>query len=216
MILMFGSHKGGVGKSTMLIMILIYLMNKRGKKCAILECDDQRSIKDWATERINLGLSTIDYFESYTSIADKARKLNNTYDYVFLDSPGKKSPEFRKGLSCADVLLSFIDPTAQIEINTLAQLVADVKEAQTLNTKLSAWLILNRCPTDPRDTEASSLRSMLNDDPDWLPVPRQRIFYRKAYKTAYNTGMGVHEYNDKSRNKARAEIELLVKELKII
>ncbi|MEX0446535.1 division plane positioning ATPase MipZ [Xenorhabdus sp. SGI246] len=216
-IIVFGSHKGGVGKSTILVSILTYLL-KIGKKCAVLECDDQQSIKDWVSERQEAGITPeVNYFESYTDIAERAKKLAIKFDYVLLDTPGKKSAEFRKALTCADVLLSFIEPGAQIEINTLSRMVEDVKTAQaSLNPTMKPWIVLNRCVTDPRDRDAGELRKMLNDDPDWLPVPRQRIYSRKAYKVAYNTGQGVHEFNDKGGNKARGEIEILLNELEII
>ena len=213
-IVAFGSHKGGVGKSTILLSILVLLI-QRGKKACVLESDDQRSISDALESRKeNDNLPVIDYYECYTDIPERARKLSEKYDYVLLDTPGKKSPEFRKALAIADVLLTFIKPGAQVEINTLARMVNDVKTAQAgLNSDMRAWIVLNKCPTDPRDNEASELRKMLNDDQDWLPVPRQRIYARKAHEGAYNNGMGVHEYNDKQGNKARAEIELLLKEI---
>ncbi|HEO9045969.1 TPA: ParA family protein [Enterobacter kobei] len=216
-IIAFGSHKGGVGKSTLLWSVLIYLM-KSEYSCCVLECDDQHSIADALATRKENGVSPdIDWFECYTDIQDRARRLAEKYDFVLLDTPGKKSAEFRKALACADVLLTFIEPGADIEINTLAQMVHDVKTAQRgLNPGLHAWIVLNKCPTDPRDSEASELRSLLNADPDWLPVPRQRLYFRKSHKKAYNAGMGVHEYNDKQGNKVRGEIELLLKEVGII
>ena len=213
----FGSHKGGVGKSTHLLSLLVCL-TLRGKKCAVLECDDQLSIKDWNEERQANGITPeIAYHECYTNIEERARKLAKTNDFVFLDTPGRKSAEFRKMLECADILITLVAPGSQIEINTLARLVHDVKTAQAgLNPNLKAWIVLNKCPTDPRDNDASELRQMLNDDPDWFPVPRQRIYSRKSHQGAYNAGMGVHEYNDKQGNKARGEIELLLKEIGLI
>lgn len=213
----FGSHKGGVGKSTQALNVAVFL-TQAGKKVAFLELDDQRSIADAIEARSeNTLLPVIDYYECYTDIVERARKLADKYDFVIIDTPGRKSPEFRKALACVDVLLTFIEPGAQVEINTLAQFVNDVKTAQAgLNPSMKAFIVLNKSATDPRDTEASDLRKMLNDDPDWLPVPRQRIYARKAHKGAYNAGMGVHEFNDKQGNKARGEIEILMKELEII
>lgn len=216
-IIAVGSHKGGVGKSSLLLSILTFLM-MRGKKCCILECDDQRTIFDWLSDRKdNADLTPVEYHECYTDIPERARKLAAKHDFVLMDTPGRKSAEFRKALAVADILLTFVEPGAQVEINTLARMVNDVKTAQSgLNTNLQAWIVLNKCTTDPRDKEATELRKMLNDDPDWLPVPRQRIYYRKAHKHAYNCGMGIHEYNDKQGNKARGELELLLKETGIL
>jgi len=132
MIILIGSHKGGVGKSTQFINVLMCLLLK-GKKVVLLECDDQRSIKMWIDER---------------------RKKNNI---VLIDAPGRKSPEFRKCLSVADLFISLVDPTAQIEVNTLGEMVVDVKWVQSsINLGLKAFIVMNRCPTDPRDRDAST------------------------------------------------------------
>lgn len=176
------------------------------------------SIKDFIEERqANASLSEIPYYECYTDIPAMVQKLAARFDYVFVDTPGMKSPAFVKALSCADIVLTFVEPGSGIEINTLGRLVFDIKTAQAgVNPSMKAWIVLNKCATNPSDSEASELRNQLNDDPDWLPVPRQRIYMRTAHKKAYNCGMGVHEYNDKRGNKARGEIELLLKETNII
>lgn len=212
-----GGHKGGIGKSTQLVSMAV-CVTKKGKSACFLEIDKQGSIKDFCEERKgNESLTQIPYFECYTDVQGVARKLAAKYDYVFLDTPGLQSPEFMKALSCADILLTFVEPGSGIEINTLGKLVFDVKTAQAgLNPDMKAWIVLNKCSTNPTDTEASELRQQLNDDPDWLPVPRQRIFTRGAHKKAYNNGMGVHEFNDKNGNKARGEIELLLKEIDVL
>lgn len=215
-IITVGSHKGGIGKSTILLSMLVFLLLK-GKKVCVLESDKQHSIKDFIDTRNEKGIRPeIPYYECYTDIAERARKLAKKQDYVFIDTPGKQSAEFLKAVSCADILLTFVEPGAEIETNTLGQLVYDVKTAQAgPNPKLKGFIILNKCDTNPKDTEASDLRQLLNDDSDWLPVPRQRIYSRKAHKKAYNAGLGVHEYNDKGGNKARGEIELLLKEIQL-
>lgn len=212
-IITVAGHKGGIGKSTVLCSLCVCVIIK-GKTACFLETDSQGSIKDFIEERkTNDRLSEIPYFECYTDIPAMARKLAARFDYVFVDTPGMKSPAFVKALSCADILFTFIEPGAGIEINTLGRLVFDIKTAQAgVNPSMKAWIVLNKCSTNPSDSEASELRRQLNDDPDWLPVPRQRIYMRTAHKKAYNGGMGVHEYDDKRGNKARGEIELLLKE----
>lgn len=192
--------------------------HQKGKTACFLETDSQGSIKDFIEERqANTSLSEIPYYECYTDIPAMVKKLAARFDYVFVDTPGMKSPAFVKALSCADVVLTFVEPGSGIEINTLGRLVFDIKTAQAgINPSMKAWIVLNKCATNPSDSEASELRNQLNDDPDWLPVPRQRIYMRTAHKKAYNCGMGVHEYNDKRGNKARGEIELLLKETNII
>ena len=216
-IITVAGHKGGIGKSTQLISIAVCIALK-GKSVCFLECDKQGSIKDFYDTRTENGiLPEIPYFQCFTDIVSQAKKLAGKFDFVCLDTPGSQSPEFMKALACADFMITLIKPGSDIEINTLGKLVYDVKTAQAaLNKTLKAYIVLNKCDTSPTDMEASDLRKMLNDDPDWLPVPRQRIYSRKAHEKAYNRGMGVHEFNDKNGNKARGEIELLLKEIELI
>jgi chromosome partitioning protein len=215
----FGSHKGGVGKTSQLTNIAACLRHKLPhKKIAVLESDDQRSFKKWLDERAAQdGLIDIDYFECYTNIEETANRLDKRYDIVLMDAPGRKSAEFRKCLAVADRFISFIDPSSQIEIDSLGELVADVKKAQaSVNKSLQAMVVMNKCPTEASDTDASTFRKAMNNDPDWLPVARQRLYYRKAYKVAYNKGLAVHEYNDRRGNKARGEIELMLAEIGLL
>lgn len=210
-------HKGGPGKSTQIISIGVCLAMK-GKSVCWLETDKQGSLQDFVETRKENGITLeIPLFRNFTDIAATARKLTTKFDYVLLDTPGQQSAEFMKSLVCSDIVLTFADPGSSIETNTLGKVVYDIKTAQAgLNPHLNAYIVLNKCDTDPRDTEASEFRKLLSDDPDWLPVTRQRIYYRKAHKKAYNSGMGVHEYNDKCGNKARGEIELLLKEINVL
>lgn len=220
MIILVGSHKGGVGKSTIYIHILMCLLLKSGKRIAGLECDDQHSVKDWLDDRQARGIATpdIDYYECYHDIPAMARKLDKKYDYVLLDAPGRRSPEFSKCLAVADLFISLLDPSSQIEINTLGLMVADVRQYQaSINKSLRGVLVMNRCDTHPSDVDAKNFRMDIEADIDnWLPVARQRLFQRKSYKRAYNEGVCVHEYNDRKGNYARGEIELLLIELGLL
>ncbi|ECC9721900.1 peptidyl-arginine deiminase [Salmonella enterica subsp. diarizonae] len=219
MIILVGSHKGGVGKSTVYIHILMCLILRSGKRVAALECDDQHSVKDWLDDRRAQGIQPdVDYYECYHDIPAMSRKLDKKYDIVLLDAPGRRSPEFSKCLSVADLFISLVDPSSQIEINTLGLMVADVFQYQaSVNKGLKAVLVMNKCDTHPSDIDASSFRKDIEADQDnWIPVARQRLYQRKAYKRAYNEGVSVHEFNDRRGNQARGEIELLLRELELL
>lgn len=219
MIVLLGSHKGGVGKSTMFIHILMCLILMSGRKVAALECDDQHSVKDWLDERRENGtLPDVDYFECYTNIGDMARRLDKKYDIVLMDAPGRKSSEFRKCLAVADLFISWVDPSSKIEINTLGEMVVDVRQVQAaFNPSLKSVLVMNRCDTHPSDQDATNFRKAIEaEQDDWLPVARQRVYMRKPYKRAYNEALSVHEYKDRNSNQARAEIELLLKEVGLL
>ncbi|STO17888.1 putative YafB protein [Escherichia coli] len=122
-IITVAGHKGGIGKSTVLCSLCVCVI-KKGKTACFLETDSQGSIKDFIEERqANASLSEIPYYECYTDIPAMVQKLAARFDYVFVDTPGMKSPAFVKALSCADIVLTFVEPGSGIEINTLGRLV---------------------------------------------------------------------------------------------
>lgn len=49
MIVLIGSQKGGVGKSTMAVNIAGYLILQQKKTAIIVDADDQKSIMTWST-----------------------------------------------------------------------------------------------------------------------------------------------------------------------
>ncbi|MGE9715674.1 division plane positioning ATPase MipZ, partial [Escherichia coli] len=91
-IITVAGHKGGIGKSTVLCSLCVCVI-KKGKTACFLETDSQGSIKDFIEDRkTNARLSEIPYFECYTDIPAMAQKLAARFDYVFVDTPGMKSP----------------------------------------------------------------------------------------------------------------------------
>lgn len=92
-------------------MFLMCMCHKERKTACFTETDSQGSIKDFIEDRkTNARLSEIPYFECYTDIPAMAQKLAARFDYVFVDTPGMKSPAFVKALSCAHILFTFIEP----------------------------------------------------------------------------------------------------------
>ncbi|MEN3263076.1 division plane positioning ATPase MipZ [Sodalis endosymbiont of Spalangia cameroni] len=208
----FASDKGGVGKSTCLVSCAIALTLLTGKKVCVIEADPQRSTKKWLERRIESGITpSCGFKEAYgTSLERVATKMVKDYSYVLIDTAGRDSVEQRISLTFADVFLSYIQPS-QVDLETLEEHTVKVREGWKLNPTMKVMHVLNRCSTHLGDSDAQDTYNMLNSDPEWwLPVARQRIYDRKAHRRAFADAIGVHETTD---NKAKGEIELLLKEV---
>ncbi len=98
MIVLIGSQKGGVGKSTKAVNIAGYLILKQGKTAIIVDADDQKSIMTWYNDRQNVeGLPHIPVVAASGKIKETLLELDRHYDYVIVDTAGRDSAELRSG-----------------------------------------------------------------------------------------------------------------------
>lgn len=213
MIVLFGGHKGGVGKSTMLAHVAVALRLRTKKTIAVLNSDKNEGLKGWYERRVEEKLPLFTYTEDFGDIRKTIEKLNGQYDIVLVDTAGHDSQEFRSALACADIALFPIRPSSQIEIDSLGALTATVRKAQKdHNSKLQPLILLNRCVTQATNTDATEFSNMLSSDDYWIQPARQRISQLTSYEKMFNGGRGVHEGRD---SKSKAQIELLCTELGI-
>lgn len=207
----FGSDKGGVGKTTQVVNAAVALSILTKKKVCIIENDPQRSAKKWNDRRNEAGIVPAIFLkEAYgKDLEIVAKRMAQEYDYVLIDLAGRDSKEQRRALLFADIFLSFIQPS-QVDLETVEEHTKKVREGWSCNPNMRVLHVLNRCPTHPADNDAQETYKMLTSDPDWwLPVAKQRIYDRKAHRSAFAEAMGIHEGTD---NKAKGELELLLKE----
>lgn len=213
MIIVFGSAKGGTGKTTLTVSTAVALKKLTNKSVCLLEADKQRSIKKWIDRRNEAGLSDIiDFKEAYgTNLKQTTMKLNEKYDFVVMDTAGWDGKDQRMALTFADVFISPVQPS-QVDIDTLEDYTDIVRQGLTHNPNMRVIQVLNRCSTHIGDTDAKDVYDNLTSDDYWLPMAKQRIYDRKAHRNAFAEGMGIHEWRD---NKAKAELELFLREAKI-
>ncbi|ELY1197715.1 AAA family ATPase [Salmonella enterica] len=215
-VIMLGSHKGGVGKTTLTTHIATLLI-KRDKSVIILKGDKNDELSDWLERRTAAGYKPVAIRDVQGNISGEIEKLRKLSDVVIVDTAGYDSIEFRSAISVADILLSPVRPSAQVEVDTIAAMTNVVRKAQELsNPKLQAYIVLARCKTQYGNTDASELAKSLASNPLWLQPCKTRISQLDVFEKAFNEGKGVHELkNGSSLAKAKAQIELLTDELGI-
>ena len=208
MIVVIGNQKGGVGKSTLTVN-LATAWQVQGKHVVIVEADPSVfTVSRWSDDREEAGLTPILTIKKTGRLAEALRNLNDQYDMVIVDLPGKDSPEMRSALIVADVFLlptqpsqADIDATIDLKTSVLADYI-------DINPAMKVLVVLNRAATHAWNTESTEARNVLQNDFD--TILHTVIHERKAYRSTLSTGSGVIEGDDV---KAATEITNLAHEI---
>jgi len=210
--LLFGSSKGGVGKTTNALHLAVQ-QHYKGRRVGILKADKNRDITGWAQRRSEAGAPSIAIHEAYGNIAGEIEKLAPLYEVLIIDAAGHDSAEFRSALTCVDYLISPVCPASCLETDNLYDLSVITNDAKRLaNPGLKAGILFTRVANS--GSEAAELAKSLQADKSFIQPFKQRISELKVYRLSINAGVGVHELERASSlGKAKGQIELLAKEL---
>ena len=213
MIIVIGGDKGGTGKSHLATSMAVCLA-LQGKRTGFVDTDLNASAKNWNKRRQEAGLTQIAFNEAYGDVSAKILKMADLADVLIVDTAGHDSTEFRTALKVADVVIVPIDPLAQVEADSLQTVTKIVRDAQKINSRLAAHVLLYKCQQNTF-SEQKELRDSLNSHEYWLKPMKVTVSFLRAFVRAMNLGMGVHEVksNVSGVSQAKAQIELLLKEL---
>ncbi len=207
MIILIGSKKGGVGKSTLATNIAAYL-SKNGKDTILVDSDIQRSSSNWFHDRLETNLSPMACVQKYDNIKSTLQDLNKRYEYVVVDCQGRDSVELRTGLLAADIFIIPCRPS-QPDIDTIPLMSDMVKQAREMNEELQAYCVLTMCPTNPQVTEIADSQKFIQNFSE-IKLLEALIGDRKVYRDAIASGHGIVEMDN---DKAKSEIESLMSEI---
>jgi chromosome partitioning protein len=104
MIILIGSEKGGVGKSTIATNLSALLMSQN-KDVVLVDADRQSTSANWTQDRKSTGKVQVQCVRQYDDIENTIADLNKRYEYVIVDCQGRDSKELRTGLMVADKLI---------------------------------------------------------------------------------------------------------------
>lgn len=206
MIIVLGSQKGGVGKSTLSVSIAACLL-MHGKRVLIVDADDQKSILTWYNSRPE-NLPHIPVTGATGNIKAMLKEHEKSYDYVIADCAGRDSAEMRSGLMAADVFISPLRPS-QMDLDVVPHTCRVFTDANSFNESVRGYLVLNMTPTNMFVNEANQAAEVLKDFPQ-MTLANTRICDRKAHRDAWAESMTIFET---ANAKAQEEIESLVKEV---
>jgi chromosome partitioning protein len=184
-VIVLGNEKGGSGKSTTAMHVAVALLHA-GQRVATIDLDSrQKSFthyienrRDWA-ERTRIKLNVPKHFcvargfglrldeieaQEFAAFADAISAVENTYDFVVIDTPGSDSYMMRLAHSMADTLitpindsfvdfdvLGTVDPTtfATVGVSHYAEMVREARRQRRLvDGGMTDWIVVrNRLST---------------------------------------------------------------------
>lgn len=198
MILLVGGQKGGVGKTTLAVN-LAAMRSRAGRDVLLIDADRQGSANLWAGIRQeDVSNSPVPCVQKVgKGLAGDIRDLATRYEDVVIDAGGQDSVELRAAMAIAEFALFPIQPSIfdAATLETLAELVV---QAQALNTRLVAAVVINLASTHPRVREADEAKELVAEYADLhllQVVVKERIAFRKSARD----GLCVLESGDRDR-----------------
>lgn len=206
MIILSGHTKGGVGKSTVAILLAV-ARAAAGRKVWVIDGDRQKSTAlalqvraDAPGDRPFIAVSEIsDGRQLRTQVLGQA----DQFDDIIIDAGGRDSTAMRAALTVVDVALVPLEPRA-FGAWALDDLLAMVDEANSVRDGLRVVAFLNRA--DPAGPDNAQTLDEARKNPQ-LEVVTAKLGDRKAFPTAAARGASVLDGKDP---KAVEEMQSLI------
>lgn len=209
--------KGGPGKST-ISQNLACEKARQGFKVCIYDTDPQNSIINWAHRREDRpdfeDLPRITVKSMSDSLRQSVKDDTSIYDYVIIDVAGRSSRELTTALFSADIVLIPTAPTIK-DTETLVNIAFELEDtADKAPDHRRAYGVINKAMSSSR-ADALEARAYFENEAfngAFEPLPTM-ISHLKAFDNADAEGLGVVEVKKSSANKAKAQIQLICKEI---
>ncbi len=209
MIILIGSEKGGVGKSTLATNLAV-LFATYGNDVVIVDADRQGTCANWAQDRSENENVKIDCVRQYDNLKPTLDSLKKRYKIVIVDCQGRISQEMRTGLLSADIVIVPFKPS-QWDLDTLPSMLNVIKEAKDFNEKLTSYAVMTMAPTNPSMDDLNQAKDFFKNYDD-ITLLNTAICERKIYKEAASMGLSVIELdNQKAINEITGVLNDLLK-----
>jgi len=201
-----------VGKST-IITNLAAALTGMGKSVVLVDADEQPTSTEWMAARMDQSEAIkIDVMQEHGEIDKLIESLD--YDYVLVDTAGHASIEMRSAMLACDILLVPFNP-GQADLNTLAYMANVIDQAKIINSKISAFAVINRAPTNLKMSAVSQAKEIISEYPE-MSLLDTVVYNRDVYLSAMSIGLGVTEMKGKSASEIKAKNEITKLALEVI
>lgn len=204
MIYSFTNSKGGVGKSTLAVHLVLWLA-EQGRSVALVDADAQSSSSNWLQEASPE--TPIFRWLSADDILDGVPALRGQFDVVVMDGPAGLSEVTRTILFVADATFLPIGPSV-LDLRAVAEAVRVVRQVQAIRQgPPRAALIPNKVQAHTR------LSRELLETARGFEIPSVTgLRLRQAYADAAGQGKAVWQLGPRASG-ASQEIRLLFEEM---
>jgi chromosome partitioning protein len=205
MVIVMANSKGGVGKSTLAVLLAAWL-HERGKTVILADCDPQRSSSEWIKEAVPdvkvVRLAGPD------EVLNKLPRLDKEADYVIADGPGSNTETSRALLLRADLAVvpckaSMLEARALAQATKVLKQARDIRKGQPKAKIVLTMIGKNYRLTQDMKTAAKALRLSLTDT---------ALTHRQVYADAPGQGTVVWKMGARAGDAAK-EIDQLFREL---
>lgn len=205
MIVAIANIKGGVGKTTLAVNLVLHRA-AAGRDVLMIDGDEQGTAALFADLRAEL-LGELGYTcvrLSGAAIRSQVRGLAAKYDDIVIDVGGRDTGSLRAALTVADRVVIPVQPRS-FDLWALDQMAELVGEARQINPALTALAVLS-C-ADPSGADNAAAESVIQEL-QGISYSATPVVRRKAYPNAVAQGRGVAELRPRDP-KAAAEIAQL-------
>ena len=210
MIVVVGSNKGGVSKTTTCFNVAVGL-TLRGKEVIVLDADFQGSFGIWNGHREEAHREpAITLAHKYGNLVNTVSSLADKYEHVLIDVAGRNSPELVSSMVVADIVIA-PHQSGDLDIATLKQLRKQYAEISVANPKLRVLIYQTVGSTHAKGKikERTGFLKDLAEYPEF-EVLNSISRHRQVYKDSVRQGLSVLECDDPL---AKEEINDLLKEV---
>lgn len=206
MVIVVGSQKGGVGKTTVATNLAAWLV-ARGSDVLLVDADDQASASDFSAYREQTrgetGYTLVQI--NGTHVRKQVEALRPKYDHIVIDTGGRDTTSQRAALYVCDTFLTPFNPRSY-DLWTVTKVADLVDEVQAMRPEpMQAYSFINRADTRSQDNRQVGEALLEYNQLTFLPFP---LTNRKAFANSAAIGLAVFEM-DQPDTKAVAEIDNL-------
>lgn len=214
MIVLFGSEKGGTGKTTAATNMAA-MRAKAGRDTLLVDTDGQESATIWSQVR-----SDLDVQPPITCVFKRGKlgadllALSEKFDTVIVDAGGRDSVELRQAMAVCDRMIIPVRPSQfdSWSLDKMAILLKEIEER--VGRRPPAAVVLNAVSTNPQVREAAEVRESLAEQADILPVLATELSDRVSFRRAAREGKSVIELTGSLADpKGSAELMSLYQEV---
>lgn len=213
----FANPKGGSGKTTS-AMLLAEQIRHAGASVAILDCDPNQNIIQWAKQREGEGRAvpfTIRPVPSESDFLDTVEGIRGRADFLIIDLEGTASQLVTYAISQSDLVLIPFEPTP-MEARQAARAVQLIRNiGRMMNKSIAHSLLLTRVNAAFQTNDEKDVRKEMNGAS--MPVLRTAIVRRAAYTRIFREGYLVRELYEQGaeevKNSTASQQERILKPL---